>query len=222
MKIKTLLAIAVLLMGMVSAAAQAPKREFRGAWIQCVNGQFQGMDAKTMQTTLVAQLDTLKKAGINAIIFQVRAEADALYRSKHEPWSRFLTGTQGKNPGWDPLQWMIDECHKRGMELHAWINPYRAKTKGTAVLSPQHPYNQFPERFVTYAGQLYFNPGLPENRKYICQIVRRLAHGRLFLSLSQSGRNFPRWQCFCPIRPWICRQERLAPGQCEYAHSGNP
>ena len=172
MKIKTLLAIAVLLMGMVSAVAQAPKREFRGAWIQCVNGQIQGMDAKTMQTTLVAQLDTLKKAGINAIIFQVRAEADALYRSKHEPWSRFLTGTQGKNPGWDPLQWMIDECHKRGMELHAWINPYRAKTKGTAVLSPQHPYNQFPERFVTYAGQLYFNPGLPENRKYICQIVR--------------------------------------------------
>lgn len=67
---------------------------------------------------------------------------------------------------------MIDECHKRGMEFHAWINPYRAKTKGTTALSPIHPYNKNPERFVNYAGQLYFDPALPENRKYICKIVR--------------------------------------------------
>ena len=103
--------------------AQSPKREFRGAWIQCVNGQFQGLSKETMQKTLASQLDALQQAGINAIIFQIRAEADALYQSSYEPWSRFLTGIQGKNPGWDPLQWMIDECHQRNMELHAWINP---------------------------------------------------------------------------------------------------
>lgn len=106
--------------------------------------------------------------------FQVRAEADALYRSSYEPWSRFLTGVQGKAPSpvWDPLQFMIDECHKRGMELHAWINPYRAKTKGTGALSPMHPANRYPGLIVRYNGQLYFDPGYPESRQYICKIVR--------------------------------------------------
>ena len=172
MKIKTLFCLLALLMVSSLAMAQSPKREFRGAWIQCVNGQFQGMTAQKMQSVLTSQLDALQKAGINAIIFQVRAEADALYQSSYEPWSRFLTGVQGKSPQWDPLKWMIDECHKRNMELHAWINPYRAKTKGTAALSPAHPYNKHPELFVEYEGQLYFNPGLPENRKYICKIIR--------------------------------------------------
>lgn len=160
--------------GSLHAQARYPKREFRGAWIQCVNGQFQGMPTEKMKKMLVSQLDNLQKAGINAIIFQVRAEADALYKSPYEPWSRFLTGVQGKAPSpmWDPLQFMIEECHKRNMELHAWINPYRAKTKGTGALSPMHPYNQHPEWFVQYAGQLYFDPGLPESRKYICKIVR--------------------------------------------------
>ena len=132
------------------------------------------MSPARMQQVLVSQLNALQQAGINALIFQVRAEADALYKSNYEPWSRFLTGVQGRvpSPEWDPMQFMIDECHKRGMEFHAWINPYRAKTKGTTALSPMHPYYQHPERFVMYAGQLYFNPGLPENRKYICKIVR--------------------------------------------------
>lgn len=172
MKIKTLLLALALVCCAFEVAAQSPKREFRGAWIQCVNGQFQGMTPEKMQQVLISQLDVLQKAGINAIIFQVRAEADALYKSSYEPWSRFLTGIQGKSPEWDPLQWMIDECHKRNMELHAWINPYRAKTKGTVALSPIHPYMKNPEVFVEYAGQLYFNPGLPENRKYICKIIR--------------------------------------------------
>ena len=176
MKIKNLLVLLMLLciVGVTDAQNRFPKREFRGAWIQCVNGQFQGMSAQQMQQMLTRQLDYLQDAGINAVIFQVRAEADALYRSSFEPWSRFLTGVQGKapSPRWDPLQFMIDACHERGMELHAWINPYRAKTKGTAALSPNHPYNKFPERFIEYDGQLYFDPGLPENRKYICMIVR--------------------------------------------------
>ena len=153
--------------------AQNPKREFRGAWIQAVNGQFQGMGRDRMQADLTHQLDVLKADGINAILFQVRVEADALYESALEPWSRYLTGQQGTapNPYWDPLAWMVDECHRRGMELHAWINPYRAKTKGTTALATNHPYILHPERFFQYDNLILFDPGLPENRAYICQVV---------------------------------------------------
>lgn len=150
---------------------EAPKREMRGAWIQCVNEQFQGMSREEMQANLRHQLDVLKAVGVNVVMFQVRAEADALYESTFEPWSRFLTGRQGKNPGWDPLAWMVEECHERGMELHAWINPFRAKTKGTSELSVQHPYNLNPDRFFKYDGLIIFDPGRLENQNYICQVA---------------------------------------------------
>ena len=151
----------------------APKREFRGAWIQFINGQFQGMGTRQMQANLTHQLNALKECGINTVIFQVRGEADAFYASPYEPWSRFLTGVQGKAPSpyWDPLAWMVEECHKRGMELHAWINPFRAKTKGTKALSPKHPYLKYPNRFFEYDGLYIFDPGIPENRDYICKVV---------------------------------------------------
>lgn len=150
-----------------------PKREFRGAWIQCVNGQFQGLSTQAMQQNLTHQLDELQKDGVNAIIFQVRAECDALYESPYEPWSRFLTGTQGKapSPRWDPLAWMTEQCHRRGMEIHAWLNPYRAKTKGTKDLASTHIAIKHPERVFTYDGLFILNPGIPANRDYICDIV---------------------------------------------------
>jgi uncharacterized lipoprotein YddW (UPF0748 family) len=155
-------------------AQTAPKREFRGAWIQMINGQFQGMSRHQMQSNLTHQLNTLQACGVNTIIFQVRGEADALYESPYEPWSRFLTGVQGQSPSpyWDPLAWMVNECHNRGMELHAWINPYRAKTAGTKELAVTHPYVQFPERFFSYGNLILFDPGIPENQRYICQIVK--------------------------------------------------
>ncbi len=152
-----------------------PKREFRGAWMQVVNGQYNGMTSAEQQQRLSEQLDALQQAGVNAVIFQVRPEADALYVSYYEPWSRFLTGEQGRNPdeGWDPLQFMITACHARGMELHAWINPYRAKLKGLkkADMHYKHPWFKFPERFVEYDGMLIFNPALQLNRDYICTVV---------------------------------------------------
>ncbi len=150
------------------------KREFRGAWIQCVNGQFQGMTTAAMQQTLAYQLDELKKDGVNAIIFQVRPECDALYESKLEPWSRFLTGQQGRapQPYWDPLQWMVEQCHARGMELHAWINPYRARTKTTTALATNHVAAMYPDRVFAYDGLLILNPGNPINRDYICKVVQ--------------------------------------------------
>lgn len=166
------LSVVVALIAIVTITAQQ-KREFRGAWIQCVNGQFQGMSTEVMQQTLTYQLDELQKDGANAIIFQVRPECDALYASPYEPWSRFLTGVQGRapQPYWDPLQWMVDQCHRRGMELHAWINPYRAKTKGTTGLSANHVAVKHPGRVFSYDGQYIMNPGLDENREYICRVV---------------------------------------------------
>lgn len=164
--------VAMMLLCAYPAKAQkAPKREFRGAWIQCVNEQFQGLSKEEMQRTLSYQLEELAKDGVNAIIFQVRAECDALYDSPYEPWSRFLTGRQGQNPGWDPLAWMVSECHKRGMEIHAWINPYRAKTKGTSALASNNIAVKHPERVFEYDGLYILNPALPENREYICKIA---------------------------------------------------
>lgn len=161
----------LLLCALVSQAQV--KREFRGAWIQCVNGQFLGMTTGQMQQTLSYQLDELQKDGVNAIIFQVRPECDALYESKLEPWSRFLTGVQGRPPMpyWDPLAWMTEQCHRRGMELHAWINPYRAKTKTTTALASNHVASLYPNRVFAYDGQYILNPGLKENKDYICKVV---------------------------------------------------
>lgn len=172
-RIYTLLLTFLLLWPCVTAQNLLPKREFRGAWIQIINGQFEGMSCDQMQANLTHQLNVLQQCGINAIMFQVRGEADAMYPSPYEPWSRFLTGRQGTapNPYWDPLAWMITECHKRGMELHAWINPFRAKTKGTKELALNHPYVKHPERFFEYDGLYLFDPGLNENRRYICQIA---------------------------------------------------
>lgn len=173
LKNQTVILLLILLAGFVCDASAQAKREFRGAWIQCVNGQFLGMSTQTMQQTLTYQLDELKKDGVNAIIFQVRPECDALYQSSMEPWSRFLTGAQGKSPSpyWDPLAWMVEQCHKRGMELHAWINPYRAKTKTTKELASSHVAIRHPEWVFSYDGQFILNPGIPECRDYICNVV---------------------------------------------------
>lgn len=181
MKIRLLLAGVWMMLCMPWLLAQVstpssvrhPKREFRGAWIQAVNGQFKGMSAQKMQRMLVSQLNSLQQAGINAILFQVRPESDALYASRLEPWSRYLTGVQGQapSPQWDPMQFMIEECHKRGMEFHAWINPYRVKTSLKHELYPSHVYHIHPEWFVTYGNQVYFDPGLPESRRHITLVV---------------------------------------------------
>ena len=169
---KLFLSFLALLCAGLSMAQPQPKREFRGAWIQCVNNQWNGIGRDRMQQTLTYQLDELQKAGINAILFQVRAEGDALYASSMEPWSRYLTGQQGlaPSPYWDPLQWMVEQCRKRSMELHAWINPFRAKTKGTPALTSPY-YRLHPDRFFEYDGLWIFDPGIPENRAYICSVA---------------------------------------------------
>lgn len=166
------LCLMLVLLGALQGA-RAQKREFRGTWIQCVNGQFQGLSVAAMQQNLTHQLDVLQRDGVNAVIFQVRPECDALYKSSLEPWSRFLTGVQGQAPAvdWDPLQWMVDQCHRRGMELHAWINPYRAKTKGTTALAANSVARLHPDWVFSYDNQLILNPALPQVRDYVCRVV---------------------------------------------------
>lgn len=179
-----------------------PKREFRGAWIHTVSqGQYQKMNSAQMKTYFINMLNDLQAAGINAVIFQVRPQADAFYRSNLEPWSRFLTGTQGKAPedGFDPLAFMVEECHKRNMELHAWLNPYRVANVGQQLAS-NHIYNTYPERFVTYGKQIYFDPGIPENRAFICKVVEDIVSryevdaihmDDYFYPYPVQGENFP-------------------------------
>ena len=143
-----------------------PKREFRGAWIHTVgNQQFKNMSADSIKKLFISTLDNFERAGVNAVIFQVRPQADAFYISEIELWSRFLSGEQGVAPReiWDPLQFMIEESHKRGMELHAWCNPYRVTSNDQEQLHPDHLYFKKPEIFKKYGKQLYFDPGEPES-----------------------------------------------------------
>jgi len=135
------------------------------------------MGPEQMKQYFVKMLNDLHAAGINAIIFQIRPQADAFYYSEIEPWSRYLTGTQGKAPGggFDPLAFMIEECHKRNMEIHAWLNPYRVGFTNQQYV-PDHLYKTQPERFVVYGNQIYFDPGIPENRLHICKVVKDIVN----------------------------------------------
>ncbi len=169
--------IYMILLGLMAAAwsvmAQEPKREFRGAWLNTIyRGEYAKMSTEECKKYLSSQLDKLQSAGINAVFFQVRPQADAFYPSELEPWSRFLTvGGKAPVPFWDPLQYMIDQTHARGMELHAWLNPYRVTSAAKQTLPKNHLYHKHPERFLRYEGKLYFDPGLPANRDFIVQVV---------------------------------------------------
>lgn len=152
-----------------------PKREFRGAWIQVVHqSRYQHMSPDEMKQYFVRLLDELKACNVNAIVFQVRPAADAFYASPIEPWSRYLTGKQGRAPEgqFDPMAFLIEECHKRAMEFHAWLNPYRVTASKFDELYDNHIYWQNTNRFVQYGNQIYFDPGYPENRAYICRVVK--------------------------------------------------
>ena len=182
-KVKAILAmIAFLLMACHAVAKDVtpvtanPKHEFRGAWMHIIGQkQYAQMTSSETQAYLIDQLDKLQQAGCNAVIWQIRPQADAAYVSQLEPWSQWLTGEPGKapNPMWDPLQFMIEQSHHRGMELHAWINPYRVTSSKEDQPAPGHVYYEHPEWFLKYAdGKLYFDPGLPQCRDFIDQVVR--------------------------------------------------
>lgn len=163
--------------GEQTISPQPSKREFRGSWLPTIfRSEYIGLSRAEGQALLRSRLDLMKHVGINAVIFQVRAESDAWYRSQYEPWSRYFTGEQGvpHSEDWDPLAFMVREAHQRGMELHAWINPYRGASSAQASLAANHPARLHPEWFVRYNNQLVLNPGLAESRRYVNAIVRDL------------------------------------------------
>src|SRR5688500_14666366 len=174
-------------------AQVAPKREVRGAWIATyANIDWPKLRTKNVmlqRSALISLLDHHQATGINTIYFQIRSQCDAMYASTVEPWSADLTGTQGLAPVetdlldptseevWDPLEFMVGECHRRGMELHAWMNPYRAianydsKFHGIQTFDPNHVARQHPEWLLSMGVLRILNPGLPEVQSYVNSVI---------------------------------------------------
>ena len=183
-KFKTVILALVLILPLFRLDAFADTNtEMRGVWVSSVYN----MDWPQTKNNITAQkkeytdlLDKLKSVEMNTVIVQIRPKSDALYKSSINPWSEYLTGTQGKDPGYDPLVFLIDEAHKRGMEFHAWLNPYRITTSGTdtSKLASNNPAVLHPDWVVKHSisnGEaLIYNPGLPEVRQYIVDTVKEI------------------------------------------------
>lgn len=216
---KQLLASLLIALAAIGSMAQnAKKHEFRGAWLHIIGqSQYAKMTPEETRKYLIWQLNELKADGVNAIIWQIRPQADAAYPSQLEPWSKWISGTAGvaPTPVWDPLQFMIDETHKRGMELHAWINPYRVTSGKDDKPAQGHVYYQHPEWFVKYAdGKIYFDPALPESRNFIDVVVRDIINrydvdaihmDDYFYPYPVSGAEFPdsaSWEKYGKAEGW--------------------
>jgi uncharacterized lipoprotein YddW (UPF0748 family) len=173
----------LLVLPVLLAAQTPPKREFRAAWVATVvNLDWPSGNRLTpdqQRAELVSTLDNLQANGISAIMFQVRPECDAFYQSPYEPWSFWLTGAQGSPPSpfYDPLEFAVGEAHKRGMEIHAWFNPYRAVRSTTGYpQDPTHVSRTHPDWILTFLNSgtdslRMLNPGLPMVREFVSKIV---------------------------------------------------
>ena len=151
----------------------------RAAWIATVDNidwpSKKGLPVDSQKAEFIRILDLHKQNGLNAIIMQIRPATDAFYPSPYEPWSEWLSGVQGKPPSpyYDPLQFMIDETHKRGMEFHAWCNPYRADFSiGKASIAPSHITRLHPQWFLDYGGKKYFDPGNKEAQEFVVEVIK--------------------------------------------------
>lgn len=159
----------------VETAAVAWPREMRGVWLTTVFNinwpSSQGLSASAQQAELRDLLDTAVATGLNTVFFQVRPECDAFYPSELEPWSRYLTGTQGGDPGWDPLAFAITEAHQRGLELHAWMNPYRAKGSSSSTAVAPHPSVTLSEYAYDYGSFVWMDPGVSEVQEHTLAVI---------------------------------------------------
>ncbi|HXD77506.1 MAG TPA: family 10 glycosylhydrolase, partial [Puia sp.] len=156
-----------------------PKYEFRAAWVASVENidwpSQKGLSVDSQKVEFTRLLDMHQRNGLNAVVVQIRPAADAFFPSPYEPWSEWLTGVQGQPPSpyYDPLAFMIEETHKRGMEFHAWCNPYRAvHTIGKSSVASDHVSRQHPDWFVRFEKTLYFDPGNKEVQRYLVTVVR--------------------------------------------------
>jgi uncharacterized lipoprotein YddW (UPF0748 family) len=158
-------------------APPAIPREFRAVWVATVGTMDwpskAGLSTAEQKAELIAMLDTVAALNMNAVVLQVRPAADALYRSSIEPWSDVLTGQMGRapEPFYDPLAFAVAEAHKRGLELHAWINPYRARVPSTKTMSSKHISRTNPDLVRSYGPYLWMNPGEPAVRRRTVRVV---------------------------------------------------
>ncbi|WP_277308144.1 family 10 glycosylhydrolase [Spongiactinospora sp. TRM90649] len=160
--------------GAVASGSAGPPllHQMRGMWIASVANinwpSKPGLTADRQRAELRAWLDLAVARRLNSVFVQIRPTADAFWPSPYEPWSQYLTGTQGKDPGYDPLGFAVAEAHRRGLAFHGWFNPYRVSMQGdSARLHPDHPARKHPDWIVAYAGRLYYNPGMPEVRAFV-------------------------------------------------------
>lgn len=174
----TLLTLLLYPAAFLHADSPNPKRELRAVWIATVGNidwpSRQGLSAQQQQQEFLNHLNFLQRSGFNAVIVQVRPAADAFYPSPYEPWSRYLSGKQGQPPfpKYDPLEFMLNETHKRNMEFHAWFNPYRALVSSASNPNPPgHVTREHPEWIISYGGKSYFDPGNPSVREYILKVI---------------------------------------------------
>ena len=177
MKFSFLLLIAYCLLPIVSFSQT--KAEFRGVWVATVENidwpSKGNYNSDSQKVEFIRLLDMHQRNGMNAMIVQIRPVTDAFYPSQYEPWSEYLTGTQGKppTPYYDPLEFMIAETHRRGMEFHAWMNPYRAVFNiNKSSVAATHITKIHPEWFLTYGDKKYFDPGIKEAQEFVTNVVK--------------------------------------------------
>ena len=169
MKIKAIFAaISLFIAGTLMAQnSMPPKREFRSSWIAGIGIDFPSSGQSTIKARLTSYLDAMQAQHFTGVCFHVRSHADAYYRSDLEPWSQYISGTRGKDPGWDPLEWMVTECHKRGMECYAWVNPFRVSTSGiptSTSFDQQWNNNGWLLQGTAKPSYVVFNPGIAAAR----------------------------------------------------------
>ena len=168
----------ILSLCVMSLFAQQSKREMRAVWIATVANidwpSQRNLTSKAQREEMRALLDEFAKNNMNAIVVQIRPTADAFYPSELEPWSNWLTGKQGErpNPYYDPLQFIVEEAHKRCIEVHVWMNPYRVlNSDNLGILNKSHLFYKNRDLFVKYGDKYYFNPGLDETREFLNKVV---------------------------------------------------
>ncbi|MDR1123105.1 MAG: family 10 glycosylhydrolase [Elusimicrobiota bacterium] len=173
---KILIALAALLSACGGFCADAP--QLRGAWVATVGNidwpSAPGLGAEQQQKELTEMFDNLKKAGFNAVFLQVRPAADTFWPSELEPWSVYLTGTQGANPGYDPLAFAVEQAHKRGLQLHAWVNPFRVALSPKTTLAKNHPAVKNKSWVIEYDGKRFYDPGNPAAREHCIKVITEI------------------------------------------------
>ncbi|MDR3287592.1 MAG: family 10 glycosylhydrolase [Prevotellaceae bacterium] len=175
---KIIICLTLLILALPVYSQYNNKRALRGVWIATVaNIDFPtkpGLSVEKQKEEMIFLLDKVKSHNMNTIILQIRPAADAFYNSQLEPSSRWLTGKQGADVGYDPLQFAIDECHKRGLYIHAWINPFRitGDTILNKTFAKNHIIHRHPEWTISYRKEKFFNPGLDEVREFTCRVVK--------------------------------------------------